>query len=90
MKNTLILGSTSDVGIACAHRFASNNSNLILASRKRDESTDSHMNDLRIRYSITVEHVVFDALKTQSHKEFVEEIHEKFDTVVSVFGVLGN
>lgn len=90
MSTLLILGSSSDVGIACAHRFAKEGFDLILATRNGDEYQRNLAADLSIRYNVHVVSVQFDALATSSHKSFYESLGVKPNVVLSVFGYLGN
>jgi len=90
MKNILILGSTSDVGLSCAHIYASKGANLTLASRATDVESEKTRADLKLRYGVEVQNVTFDALDTSSHEVFYSQVSDKIDTVISVFGVLGD
>jgi len=90
MKTVLILGSNSDVGIACAYRFAKEHFNLLLAARTVDRFQQSLSSDLSIRFGIRVQNLNFDALNTDAHKNFYDSIETKPDVVISVFGYLGN
>jgi decaprenylphospho-beta-D-erythro-pentofuranosid-2-ulose 2-reductase len=90
MKTALILGSNSDVGKACAYRFAKERFNLLLATRTIDRFQQSLSSDLSIRFGIRVQNLNFDALNTNTHKNFYDAIETKPDVVISVFGYLGN
>ncbi|MEI6767015.1 MAG: SDR family oxidoreductase [Bacteroidota bacterium] len=90
MRTLLILGSNSDVGKACAYRYARENFNILLASRTIDEFQTALASDVSIRYNVTTENVYFDALKTESHNDFYNKLKIKPDVVISAFGYLGN
>lgn len=90
MKTALILGSNSDVGIASAHRFAKEGFDIYLATRNVNQSQKNLANDLAIRYQISCETFQFDALHTEVHPQFVENLPSIPDVVISVFGVLGD
>lgn len=88
MKNVLILGAGSDIAQACAHAFASDGCGLTLASRdtaKLEEVAE----DIRIRHGSEVEVRAFDALDTDSHKQFYQSLPAAPDIVVCAFGYLG-
>jgi len=88
-SSLLILGATSDVGLAIAHEYAKNGFNIILAGRHLDEMEKS-AKDLEIRHQITASAQYFDALDTASHQAFYDAIDNKPDGVVSVIGLLGD
>ncbi len=85
----LILGATSDIGLAIAHQFAKEGYPIQLASRdvKRLESDRA---DLEIRYSTKVSLHEFDAIKTVSHQRFVKKLPIMPGIVVCAVGYMGN
>lgn len=89
MKNILILGSNSDIGQACAYRFAKEGYNIILATRTVDAHQTNLAADLNIRFEVKVINIYFDALKTDLHDEFYTSLPFSPDIVISVFGSLG-
>ncbi|MFN5416093.1 MAG: SDR family NAD(P)-dependent oxidoreductase [Flavobacteriia bacterium] len=76
MKTLLILGSNSDVAIACETKFSKEGFNVILASR----TNEKHLSNW----------IYFDALDTENHYEFYKKINPKPDLVLSTFGYLGS
>lgn len=66
----LIVGATSGIGTAFAHRLAGEGLDLVLAGRDRDE-LQRRAADLRIRYDIRVDIEVFEARAFESHSDFV-------------------
>ncbi len=88
MKHVLILGATSGIAEALAHRFAAAGDKLTLASRDacRLEAISS---DIRIRFQSEVSVKAFDAATFDSHHEFYQSLAPKPDIVVIAFGVLG-
>ena len=90
MKTLLVLGSNSDVGKACARRFASEGFNIILASRVQNEDQLTLASDLSQSFGVNTDWVYFDALQTDLHHEFYHSLPIKPDVVISAFGVLGN
>ncbi len=89
MKTVLILGATSDIGKATAHRFARDGSRILLAARHIERLQDAK-NDIKIRYNVPVETLEFDALKFDTHHMFYQQLEHKPDIAVCVFGYLGD
>ena len=90
MKTVLILGSNSDVGKACAYRFAQDGFNIILGSRNVDDSQKRLASDISIRYNVEVTPVYFNALEFSEHQKFYPSLIAEPDVVISAFGMLGN
>ncbi|MDX1521229.1 MAG: SDR family oxidoreductase [Anaerolineae bacterium] len=88
MNHVLILGATSDIAMALAHKFAGNGFSPILAARNSARLEEA-ATDLRIRHSVPVTIVEFDALDYASHAAFYEGLPEKPAVVICVFGYLG-
>jgi len=65
----LIIGATSGIGRAVAHRLASERQPLVLAGRDMDE-LEVTATDLRIRYEVPVAVRPFEATDFGSHEEF--------------------
>lgn len=67
----LILGATSGIARALAHRLARDGRSLLLAGRNRDEMARMSA-DLTLRYGIQADVIEFDALEYSSHATFFE------------------
>ena len=90
LSNTvLILGASSDVAVACGDLLASRKYDLILAGRHQQQLT-IQASDLQIRYGIKAYPVFFDALETDAHEKFYNELAVKPDITICVFGLLGD
>ena len=87
MKWLLILGATSDIARACAHRFAADGFNLVLAARNPD-ALGSDTKDLKIRYGVEVKTVPFDALATEGHYSFFQSLDPVPDGVLCAIGTM--
>ncbi|RLE20894.1 MAG: short-chain dehydrogenase [Acidobacteria bacterium] len=87
MKWLLILGATSDIAKACAHRFAAEGFSLVLAARKPGE-LDRDVKDLQIRYDIDVKTVPFDVLDMEQHREFFQSLNPMPDGVLCAIGTM--
>lgn len=89
MKQALILGATSDIAKAIAHKYAAEGYNLVLAARNSGRLAEI-ATDLKIRYKIDATTAEFDALDFASHDDFYAALNPKPDAVVLVFGYLGD
>lgn len=87
-SKVLILGATSDVGVALAKEYAVHKFHLILAARNI-EDLKPIKSDLEIRYEVLVDIVSFDAVYYGTHGKFLEEIGLP-EVVINVFGYLGD
>lgn len=86
----LVLGGSSDIGLAVARKFAKEEgANICLASRDL-ELLEKKVKDLRFRYGVEAEALPFDAVKYESHAEFYKKLDPKPDVVVVAFGCLGD
>ena len=83
----LVLGATSDIGRAIAHRFAESGYNVYLAGR-RPELLEDDVKDLQIRYDISASAHGFDARKFDTHQAFYQQFQPPPQIVCVVFGVL--
>lgn len=89
MKTILILGATSDVGMACAEVYASKQYKVQLAARS-SERLQPLVSDLQIRYNTVIEHYDFDAEQFDTHQRFFDSLSEKPAVVLCLFGYLGD
>jgi len=82
----LILGGNSDMALATARVFArEERADIVLASRDM-EILEKRAADIRVRYSVGVEAVYFDACDYASHAAFYAGLTPKPDGVVLAFG----
>jgi decaprenylphospho-beta-D-erythro-pentofuranosid-2-ulose 2-reductase len=87
METVLILGATSDIGIAIAKKFAAQKYNIQLAARK-PEQLDAVKSDLEIRSQINCSVHAFDALQFDTHAAFFESLSPKPDITITIFGTM--
>ncbi len=85
----LILGATSDIGRTVARAYAAERCALQMAARNSVRLVPD-AKDLRIRYEVPVTVHEFDALDTDAHEAFVDQLDPLPDVVVCVVGLLGN
>jgi decaprenylphospho-beta-D-erythro-pentofuranosid-2-ulose 2-reductase len=88
-ENVLILGAASDMAVAIARKFAAEGYTLMLAARNL-ERLQAIEADLKVRHQAPVTSVQFDALNFDSHAQFYENLPERPDIVICVFGLLGD
>ena len=89
MPTVLLLGATSDIGVAIAKKFASEKFDIFLAGRK-PEILKPLESDIHIRYGVACKSLAFDALEYESHAGFFRSISPKPDISICVFGILEN
>jgi len=89
MPTILVLGATSDIGIAIAQKFAQYKYDVHLAAR--DPATlNTLQSDLSIRFNIQCYIHPFDATHFSSHKSFYESLLPKPDVAICVFGYMND
>lgn len=87
MATVLILGATSDIGIAIARKFAEEKHTVQLACRY-PSSIANLATDFRIRYQQDCKVYAFDAMDFKSHLQFYNELSPKPDIAICVFGYM--
>jgi decaprenylphospho-beta-D-erythro-pentofuranosid-2-ulose 2-reductase len=93
VQSVLVLGGTSDIGVATARALARRRTRrIVLAARDLDRAAAS-AEELRRAGASEVECVRFDADDTDSHEAFVADVFKRFgdfDLALVVFGILGD
>lgn len=89
MATVLILGATSDMGVAIARKFAEEKYDIQLACRNPSDIS-SLVADLRIRYQCRCEAYAFDAMDFSAHQQFYEALTPKPDIAICVFGYMND
>lgn len=87
-SRVLILGASSDIGLALARVYARRGAALILAARDSARLGDD-ANDLRLRYQTEVRLADFDVLNSDA-AAFVDALGALPDVAVCVVGLLGD
>ncbi len=87
MATVIILGATSDIGVAIAKKFASQKFDVLLAARKPEQLKPLE-SDICIRYGVNCSSLPFDALQYDSHARFFNSLQPKPDVSICVFGIL--
>jgi len=83
----LIIGSNSDIGIACARFFASKGFNVFLASRNI-ELCRKISSDIAIRYSVQTDYGHIDLEDTNSHSVFISNLQFSPDVTLISAGLM--
>ncbi|HZG23093.1 MAG TPA: SDR family oxidoreductase [Chitinophagaceae bacterium] len=89
MATVLILGSTSDMAIAIARKFASEKYDIQLAARNV-EQIGPLQSDIKIRYQVSCSVLPFNATEFETHQAFFANLTPKPDVTVCVFGYMGD
>ncbi len=85
----LLIGGTSDIAVATAHRFAKEGWNILLASRNLP-TQEAIAADIAIRYEVDVKCCYFDALKIDGMADWIETLPLLPEVAVIAFGMLPN
>jgi decaprenylphospho-beta-D-erythro-pentofuranosid-2-ulose 2-reductase len=93
VQSVLVLGGTSDIAAATVRRLAESRARTVVLAARDPERAEPLADELRGLRAETVETVAFDALDTDSHEPFVDDVfdrHGDIDLVLVAFGVLGD
>jgi short-subunit dehydrogenase len=88
MPTVLILGATSEMAMAIAKKFGSENYSIHLAARNTDQLKHVQ-SDIAIRYDVSCSIHSFNATAFQTHESFFRQLLPKPDVTICVFGYLG-
>lgn len=88
-STVLILGASSDIGLALARAYAQAGHALILAARGAEERLATDAEDLRLRHGCSVQVAEFDVLSTSGFSHFLDTLGVLPDVAVCVIGLLG-
>jgi decaprenylphospho-beta-D-erythro-pentofuranosid-2-ulose 2-reductase len=92
VQSVLVLGGTSEIGVATARRLASERARRVILAVRDPASAEATAAELRA-LGPDVEVVAFDGLDLASHEAFVEDVFGRFgdiDLVLVAWGVLGD
>ncbi len=90
-QTIVLLGGTSDIGVAIVRRLASPMLRTVVLACRRPDDVDDRLTDLAAR-GVEVRTCTFDAADTGAHVEFVTDLVGEvgdLDVVIMAFGVLG-
>ncbi len=86
-RSCLILGGTSEIGLAIANKFAENGFDLILAARNYDE-VQKNANNINLRFNVKTDALKMDILDVTSQNKLIDELQFLPDIVVFSIGLL--
>lgn len=93
VQTVLVLGGGSEIGLATARALAGPRGARVVLAGRRPEELRAAQPGLIEAGASAVDVVAFDALATETHEAFVEEVAAKqgdLDVVIAAFGVLGD
>ena len=88
-STVLIIGASSEIGIAIAYEYASVGYHVQLACREA-KRLEQKKSDIELRYQVKVQIFEFDVLTIQDHDIFVEKLNPTPDIAVSCVGYMGD
>jgi hypothetical protein len=87
--SVLVLGGSSDIGLAVAKRFAREGHPIQLAARQPQE-LEAEKSDIELRHGVKVTLHPFDALDIKSHENLVDRLPALPDVAVCAVGIMGD
>jgi decaprenylphospho-beta-D-erythro-pentofuranosid-2-ulose 2-reductase len=93
VQTVLVLGGTSEIGVATARALAGRRARTVILAARDPARCTAAADELREAGADRVEAVAFDARDTESHPAFVDDVFARFgdvDLVLVAFGVLGD
>tara|TARA_Y100000991_G_C21945211_1_gene337153 strand:- start:654 stop:1391 length:738 start_codon:yes stop_codon:yes gene_type:complete len=88
-KTLLLLGAKSDIGLAIAHRFASEGFDIQLAGRNSKILNEECLN-ISVRHRVKCTFHELDILNYQSHQKFLNSLPKLPSIALSAIGYLDN
>jgi decaprenylphospho-beta-D-erythro-pentofuranosid-2-ulose 2-reductase len=85
--SVLILGASSDISIALAHKFAAAGHPIQLVSRSPN-TMKRHQSDINLRYDVEVTLLSFDVLDVEKVEMFFDNLSETPTVVISMVGFM--
>ncbi len=92
-QSLLLLGGTSEIGLATARALVSRRTRTVLLAGRRPDALEDAADELRAAGGERVEVLAFDADDTLSHAAFADRAFSHYgdiDVVLLAFGVLGD
>jgi decaprenylphospho-beta-D-erythro-pentofuranosid-2-ulose 2-reductase len=92
-QTVLLLGGTSEIGLAICERYLRNaRARIVLACMPKDPGRDDAVAQLKAAGARSVDLIDFDALDTDSHPKVIDQAFADGDVDVAIvaFGVLGD
>ena len=92
-QTILVLGGTSEIGLAICERYLQNaHARIVLAAMPNDPGRDDAVAQMKAAGARSVELIDFEALDTESHPKLIEQAFANGDVDVAIvaFGLLGD
>jgi decaprenylphospho-beta-D-erythro-pentofuranosid-2-ulose 2-reductase len=92
-QSVLVLGGTSDIGLAVVRALAGGPLRTVVLAGRREDTLEAAATDLRNAGLKEVDTVLFDADDASSHGALLDDVfdrHADIDVVLIAHGVLGN
>jgi decaprenylphospho-beta-D-erythro-pentofuranosid-2-ulose 2-reductase len=92
-QSVLLLGGSSEIGLAVTRRLVQRRTRAVVLAGRDREALKSTADELCHLGAETVDVVAFDALATDGHAAFVDDVFSRsggFDLVILAFGILGD
>jgi decaprenylphospho-beta-D-erythro-pentofuranosid-2-ulose 2-reductase len=92
-QSILLLGGTSEIGLAICERYLQNaHARIVLACMPEDPGRDDAVAQMRAAGARSVEVIDFDALEADNHPKVIDECFANGDVDVAIvaFGLLGD
>jgi decaprenylphospho-beta-D-erythro-pentofuranosid-2-ulose 2-reductase len=92
VQSVLVLGGTSDIGVATARALVARRARTVVLAARSPDACSAAAEELRAAGATRVEVVPFDAVSSDSHAAFIDDVFTKvgdIDLALVAFGVLG-
>src|SRR5690349_16612548 len=92
-QSVLLLGGTSEIGLAICERYLQNASaRIVLACMPEDPGRDAAVAQMKAAGARSVEMIDFDALEPETHPKVIDECFAggDIDVAIVAFGLLGD
>lgn len=92
-QTVLLLGGSSEIGLAIIRKLVERRAKTVVLAGRDPDALKPAADDLRTAGASTVDIVAFDALATETHDAFIDDVfsrHGDFDLVILAFGLLGD
>ncbi|MGI8608927.1 MAG: decaprenylphospho-beta-D-erythro-pentofuranosid-2-ulose 2-reductase [Candidatus Dormibacteria bacterium] len=93
IESVLLLGGTSDIGVATARRLVQEGARRVILAGRDLATLETQAAGLRRAGAAEVEPMEFDADSTAGHADFIHEVFSRFgdiDLALIAFGILGD
>lgn len=86
--NLLVLGGSSDIGLAVAEELARRHGARVTLASRNLQRLERLARDIELRHQVTAEALYFDARDFAAHEQFYRNLPAAPDVVLAAFGVM--